>query len=112
MSINDKVLINHKKMNASLSQKSITITMVDTALRIRILQEVKPYLTADIKCARIWEALKKADYKQEGILEEVAIQILWDAESKNLKELLQVNNLETLKLLIDDDEDGLWNEDD
>jgi hypothetical protein len=29
-----------------------------------------------------------------------------------LKELLQVNSIDSLKLLVDDDEDGLWNEDD
>ena len=111
MSIKLKV----KKMNTNLSgtRKSTHLsTHIDPAVRFRLLSEAKPYLTADSKCAEIWSALKAANYKKSGVLDDVGIQILWDKQGANLKELLQIGTVENLKLLIDDDEDGVWNEDD
>ena len=63
-------------------------------VRSVILKEARPLLKGHIKVRELWSALQVADYKKEGILNDAAIQVLFEKEGKTLKKLLQVQSFE------------------
>lgn len=91
--------------------KSQVTSSVNAAKRRTTLMDAKPLLVAHKTCRQIWKDLRGADYKNLGYLDDVAIGLLFDRQSRNLGELLQVGSAEELQLLIDEDTDGYWNED-
>ena len=75
------------------------------------MAEATPLLTAHLKCRDLWSALQVADYKHEGRLNDAAVSVLFDRESEKFQELLLVQNSEELLQLLDENEDGVINED-
>lgn len=86
-------------------------TSVNNHNRIQVINEAKPLLTAPLKCKEIWNAIQVADYKKEGILNDAALQVFFEKQSKNLEELLMVKTPEELINLVCEDGDGLLSED-
>ena len=86
-------------------------TSIKTSIRDQIISDAAPLLKAPSKCRKIWEALQLADYKKEGSLNEHALQVLFETQGKNIKELLQVKNSEELLDLLDEEELGIVSED-
>jgi hypothetical protein len=85
--------------------------MIDANRRSKLLAEARPLLQTHTRCRELWHALQQADFKQTGRLDDNAVQLLWDRKQKILQELLLVDSVEAMKDLIDEDEDGYWNED-
>ena len=67
-----------------------------------IIKEAQPLIKGHTKAKELWNALQVADYKKEGILNEAALQVLFQKQGKNIKELLQVKSAEELLLLLDE----------
>lgn len=67
-----------------------------------IIKEAQPLIKGHKKAKELWSALQIADYKKEGILNEAALQVLFQKQSQNIKELLQVKSAEELLLLLDE----------
>jgi len=44
--------------------------------RVRLINEARPMLGAARKCKEIWRAIRKADFRKEGILNETNIKLL------------------------------------
>lgn len=92
-------------MEASLSSE------VPQTTRARVLAEASGLFTAHAKCKDLWNALQVADYKKEGVLNEAAVVVLFEKESRKFRELLLVNNSDELVALLDEFEDGCLTED-
>ncbi|CAG9334521.1 unnamed protein product [Blepharisma stoltei] len=86
-------------------------TSVSAQQKAKVLSEAKPLLDAHLKCKELWETLQVADFKKDGNLNDAALTILVDRQSKNLSDLLLVHNVEELLDVLDEDEDGFINED-
>lgn len=99
---------NTKRLTTAYSKFSSSI---NPAQKAKVLMEARPLLNAHSKCRDLWEALQLADYKKEGVLNDAAIQLLFEKQQTNLEELLLVKSAEELQLLLDEDEDGFLNED-
>lgn len=70
--------------------------------RQMIIKEAQPLIKGHLKAKELWNALQIADYKKEGILNEAALQVLFQKQSQNIKELLQVKSAEELLSLLDE----------
>ena len=70
--------------------------------RQMIIKEAQPLIKGHLKAKELWNALQVADYQKEGILNEAALQVLFQKQSQNIKELLQVKSAEELLLLLDE----------
>mmetsp|Transcript_16647 Transcript_16647/g.29944 ORF Transcript_16647/g.29944 Transcript_16647/m.29944 type:complete len:484 (+) Transcript_16647:684-2135(+) len=99
---------NTKRLTTAYSKFSSSI---NPAQKAKVLKEAAPLLNAHLKCREMWEALQLSDYKKEGVLNDAAIQLLFEKQQTNLEELLLVKSAEELQLLLDEDEDGFLNED-
>lgn len=97
-----------KKQHTSHTQFS---TSVNNHNRMRVIHEAKPLLTAPAKCKEIWNAIQVADYKKEGMLNDAALQVLFEKQARNIEELLLVKTPEELITLVSDNGDGLLTED-
>lgn len=97
-----------KRLTTAYSKFS---SSVNPAHKAKVIREAGPLLNAHMKCKDLWEALQLADYKKEGVLNDAAIQLLYERQQANIEELLLVKSAEELHLLLDEDEDGFLNED-
>jgi hypothetical protein len=79
--------------------------------RSLIIKEAQPLLKGHLKARELWNALQIADYKKEGVLNEAALQVLFQKQGQNLKELLQVSSSEELLSLLDEKGLGYLSED-
>ena len=75
------------------------------------MSEVSVLSNAHLKCREIWAALQLADYKKEGVLNDVAISVLYESQKSLFQELLIVRSAEELQALLDEDEDGFLSAD-
>ena len=80
-------------------------------VRSIILSEARPLLKGHLKARELWNALQVADYKKEGILNDAAIQVLYEKQGKTLRNLLHVQSAEELLLLLDEKGLGYLSED-
>lgn len=100
-------------LESSFKNKSKTNYSSGYSLYVKsiILKEAKPLLKGHLKAREIWSALQVADYKKEGILNDAAIQVLYEKQGKTLKALLHVQSAEELLLLLDEKGLGYLSED-
>jgi len=62
-------------------------------------------------CEELWEEMRRADFRKEGILNEANIQIIYENKKKLINNLLKINSVKEFLLVFDDDQDGFLNED-
>lgn len=62
-------------------------------------------------CEELWEEMRRADFRKEGILNEANIQIIYENKKKLINNLLKINSVREFLLVFDDDQDGFLNED-
>ncbi len=55
-----------------------TLANVPKAKRVKLVQESKPMLGGAKKCREIWQGIRKADFRKEGILNETNINLVFD----------------------------------
>ena len=105
-------------MNASKSKGGMnsitysTLANVPRAKRLKIVSESKNLIGASKKCKAIWNSIKKADFRKEGILNEANMKLVFDSKNKKyIKEMLGVSTVEEFITLFDLDRDGFLNQD-
>ena len=79
-------------------------------LRNKVLSECKVFSEAYEKTQEIWAAINIANYKKEGVLNRAAVEIFFNSQRVNLRELLLVKSADELIELLDEDEDGFLNQ--
>ena len=55
--------------------------------------------------------MRKADFRKEGILNELNIQLVYEKKKKTINDLLKITSAEEFLIVFDDDSDGFINED-
>lgn len=68
-------------------------------------------LGAARKCKEMWHAIRKADFRKEGILNETNIKLLFDKCSTQIYDLLRLKNPIEFIDVFDEGLDGMLNED-
>jgi hypothetical protein len=86
-------------------------TSYNLAVRNQIIREAQPLLRGHLAAREIWHALQVADFQKEGTLNDHGLQILFQRQGRNIKELLQVKNPEELLSLLDEKGLGFLSED-
>lgn len=75
------------------------------------IKEGEQMLKASKKCEELWAEMRKADFRQEGFLNEKSLCLIYENKCKVLEELLKISTVEEFLDVFDDDMDGLLNED-
>lgn len=79
--------------------------------RVKLVSEAKPMLGAARKCKEMWSAIRKADFRKEGILNETNIKLLFDKCQSQIDDLLRLQTPKEFIDVFDKDADGMLNED-
>ena len=62
-------------------------------------------------CEELWNEMRRADFRKEGILNEANIQIIYNNKKKIINTLLRITSVSEFISVFDDDQDGFLNED-
>ena len=46
--------------------------------RLKLVQEARPLIGGARKCKEIWQAIRKADFRNEGLLNEANVRLIFD----------------------------------
>ena len=67
-------------MNAShpMNKTFNSLASIPKQKRLKLISESRPMLGAARKCREIWRAIRKADFRKEGVLNETNIKLLFD----------------------------------
>ena len=77
----------------------------------KLIGESKPLIGGARKCKQIWRAIRKADFRKEGVLNETNIKLLFDTCSQQIQDLLRLNSPTELIEVFDVNCDSQLNED-
>jgi len=56
------------------------------------------------KCEELWDEMRKADFRKEGVLNEKNLQLIFIKKKKIFEELLKISSAEEFFNVFDDDE--------
>ena len=62
-------------------------------------------------CEELWNEMRRADFRKEGILNEANIQIIYHNKKKIINMLLKITSVSEFISVFEDDQDGFLNED-
>lgn len=63
------------------------------------------------KCKEIWQAMRKADFRKEGLLNEANIRLLFEKCHQHIYDLTRLTQPSEFLDVFDSNEDGMLNED-
>ena len=85
--------------------------MTSSSIKSLFVAEGEKLLKGAKLCEELWEEMRKADFRKEGVLNETNIQLIYENKSKIITTLLRIASVEEFIAVFDDDEDGFLNED-
>ena len=91
--------------------KNVLVTEGEKLVRKIIHLKIKIQIGGARLCEELWEEMRRADFRKEGILNEANIQIIYENKKKLIDNLLKINSVKEFLLVFDDDQDGFLNED-
>lgn len=77
----------------------------------RLREEAKSMIGGARKCKEIWNAIRKADFRKEGLLNEANIKLVFEKCQGHIHDLLRLENPMMFIEVFDQGGDGLLNED-
>ena len=77
----------------------------------KLREESKSIIGGARKCKEIWAAIRKADFRKEGLLNEANIKLVFEKCHQSIFDLLRLDNPTNLIEVFDYGGDGLLNED-
>lgn len=106
-------VINNNSMNASagVNKTFSSLANIPKHKRMKLLNDAKPMLGAARKCKEIWRAIRKADFRKEGVLNETNIKLLFDTCAQHIFDLLKIKTPCELIEVFDTGADSQLNED-
>lgn len=81
------------------------------SIKSLFVAEGENLLNSSKKCEELWEEMRKADFRKEGILNETNIQLIYEQKKKIINDLLRISTSEEFMSVFDEDSDGFLNED-
>ena len=88
-----------------------TLANIPKAKRLKIINEAKPMLGAARRCKEMWHAIRKADFRKEGILNEANLNLVFEKHREDIYNLLRLQSVQDFIDVFDDNADGYLNED-
>ena len=77
----------------------------------KLREESKSMIGGARKCKEIWNAIRKADFRKEGLLNEANIKLVFEKCQSHIFDLLRLENPSAFIEVFDYGGDGLLNED-
>ena len=77
----------------------------------KLKEEAKSMIGGARKCKEIWAAIRKADFRKEGLLNEANIKLVFEKCQGHIFDLLRISNPTEFIEVFDYGGDGLLNED-
>jgi len=77
----------------------------------KLKEEAKSMIGGARKCKEIWAAIRKADFRKEGLLNEANIKLVFEKCQQHIFELLRIQTPKEFIDVFDYGGDGLLNED-
>ena len=79
--------------------------------RQKLVNESQPLLGGARKCKEMWQAIRKADFRKEGVLNEANIKLLFDKCGGHIYDLLRLQTPAEFIDVFDVGCDGMLNQD-
>ena len=79
--------------------------------RTKLIFESRPMIGGARKCKEIWQAIRKADFRNEGLLNEANIRLVFEKCRDHITDMLRLNNPVEFLDVFDAGGDGVLNED-
>lgn len=76
--------------NASVGVTFSTLANVPKAKRMKILSESKAMIGGAKKCREIWNAIRAADFRNEGTMNETNMNLVFEKNKDNIYDLLRI----------------------
>eukprot|EP00826_Nyctotherus_ovalis_P031069 TRINITY_DN2480_c0_g1_i1.p1 TRINITY_DN2480_c0_g1~~TRINITY_DN2480_c0_g1_i1.p1 ORF type:complete len:504 (+),score=183.56 TRINITY_DN2480_c0_g1_i1:72-1583(+) len=101
------------EMSSSVNPKGSTgvLAQLTKQQKQRIEAEAKPLLKAAEKCKVLWNSLLKADFRNEGRLNEANMNLVFEQNKKMIEDLLKLAKVEDFIDVFDQNKDGYLDED-
>ena len=77
----------------------------------RLVSEARPLIGGARKCKEIWQAIQKADFRKEVLLNEANIRLVFDQRSEHIYDLLRISSPQEFVNVFDQGGDGVLNQD-
>jgi hypothetical protein len=84
---------------------------IPRATRAKIVSESKPLLGGAKKSKDIWNAIRRADFRNEGVLNEANMNLVFEKNKDQINDMLRINTVDEFINVFDVDRDGFLNED-
>ena len=101
-------------MSTNISQSNQlynTNNNLNNSIKTIFIQEGENLIGAARACEDLWEEMRRADFRKEGILNETNIEIIYKNKKKIINTLLKIQTAEEFIQVFDEDQDGFLNED-
>ena len=79
--------------------------------RQKLISESRPMIGGARKCKEIWQAIRKADFRNEGLLNEANIRLVFEKCREHIYDLLRLTTPHEFLDVFDSGQDGVLNED-
>jgi hypothetical protein len=76
-----------------------------------LVSESRPLIGGARKCKQIWQSIRKADFRKEGVLNETNIRLVFDSCKQQIYDLLRIQAPAEFLDVFDQGGDGQLNED-
>ena len=77
----------------------------------KLISESRPLIGGSRKCREIWQAMRKADFRKEGVLNEANIRLVYEQRQQHIVDLLRIQTPQEFVEVFDMGGDGVLNED-
>ena len=74
-----------------------------TTMKKLFFKEGEDLINASSKCEELWDEMRKADFRQEGFLNDKNIQLIYEKKKKIIEDLLKISTVEEFLDVFDDD---------
>ena len=65
-------------MSGGITKTFSSLANVPRHKRNKLVQEARPLIGGARKCKEIWQAIRKADFRNEGLLNEANVRLIFD----------------------------------
>ena len=79
--------------------------------RAKLVAESRPMIGGARKCKETWQAIRKADFRNEGLLNEANIRLVFEKCREHIFDLLRLTTPTEFLDVFDSGQDGVLNED-
>ena len=104
--------VDGAQVASSLGQKTFSsLANVPRHKVNKLVAEARPLIGGARKCKEIWQAIRKADFRKEGLLNEANIRLVFEQRREHIHDLLRLSTPNELLEVFDQGGDGILNED-